>query len=271
MKKCILIISILFFVTSSYAEEDRIDPFGNFKWTDNFVEVITKLWEFNGIEQIKIRYNGQSIDITKISDEQEISSILSELIVSTNSYWLKPQGRSHLEAIAIKYVDKNNEKKICLQSDMRIQSGPIMISGVPYNIIATFIPMPGLAIVSPEKVLSEKQFSLTFPFALQQIKLKSQSSLLLENFQKINNILLNKYKPFDQNGFMEIHRTSGKLQGGGIDAYGNSIGIESDGYVSSITYSSGYYLNELNDAYNKHIMDLENKKHSGKQDMSSEL
>lgn len=274
MKNIILIISVFFLAsgTISHAEE-LITPFGNLEWTDGLTEVIQKLQKIEGINKIELEYmNSDEIDITNIDGEEKIIEALNQAIKSSRLYFsTKKGGKDRIRSKAPFYMDKDNNEQRCFQDQLRIVAEPVMILGVPYKLKIEFTPHPGLAIVNPEKVLFDKELSISFPFALETVTLLSKSLLLQNNYREINKILENKYRSQSDLGSFRMHDNNVIRGSSARDSKGNSVYVEiSNDIQSDIRYSSGY-LTELNRSYNEHLAQQERNKHAGQKDMSSGL
>jgi hypothetical protein len=243
-----------------------VKPFGNFTWSDGFLDAIKTAQAIPGIEKLDIKVGEIVSSDAQITDRQ-IKMMLSE------RYAGEMLQRSLNNAMTGGYVCKQSKDAsfpyFIYKGEMTIS--PIMISNVPFTAELEFSASCGLAIAHPDKVVTDGTGKVMIPLKLNSVTLTSSSPLLGANITNIGNAMKEKYKEFPPNpfGMQTMFFHDDHAQANENDAMGNTVAIDCKASYCSISYRTSN--SDMDAFYKKHLADMESAKNAGKTDLSSGL
>lgn len=269
----------LFLAAFAFAQEDSIKPFGGIEWEDGLLDVLAKLNKFDGIEKVNIMKAGEEgVDIKGIIDSKKIAPKLTDVIRQWNEIYLNPNDHRVKSAPNIMtYLDLKGREKKFIAGGLEIEAYPILIKNVPFKIKIGFTNAVGLAIHSPDKILTESKGIYTFPLIVKDVYLYSSSPTLADNYKEINNVLKSKYKKFDTftndaGKEMDLEDFNIDRRGDGAVKYkGIRLDVNAGESEYTILYTGGEFEKKLAEIYRKHLSTLESQKTKGKKDSASGL
>lgn len=273
MKKIILtvlLVSLSAFSVQAAHTQELIAPFGSLEWSDTITEALIKIQNMQGLEKVEISYSNESVDAKDTKGRDSVNAKLSQLLKIKRPRFYEPDGVNRVSNWTEKYTAKSGAEKRFIPSTISIKASPINISGVPFNLEVNFTMQPGIDIVKPDQALYDNKINVSFPCAIEEVILMSKASSLADKFTDINTLILNKYKKFDKHGILDPD-SRGNIGNSVSDLNGDSVDINSSKYSYFIRYNSRSFPKELDEAYRKHLAEIENKKNAGKQDMGSSI
>lgn len=242
--------------TTAPKSTEMIKPFGGIEWEDDFATVVKKISGFEGIEKVELQFNyDEPINIKGITDKDALAAKLSKALERSNT-------------CNDEYVGINGEKRKMSFKRYSITAFPIIIGGSPFELTVAFEGVSGLELKNRDGVLAEKRMNCTFPLVLESVNLQSNSPAIKDSCEKIMPMLADKY---NDKTLPENCKTG---RGWSFsDDYGHTFNgrVSYSDLVFFMSYSGGTYIEELNEAYRKHLVELELKKTKGKKDMGSGL
>lgn len=273
MKKIIftvLLVSLSVFSVQAAHTQELIAPFGSLEWSDTITEALIKIQNMQGLEKVEISYSNESVDAKNTKGRDSVNAKLSQLLKIKRPRFYEPDGVNRVSNWTEKYTAKSGAEKRFIPGTISIKASPINISGVPFNLEVNFTMQPGIDIVKPDQALYDNKINVSFPCAIEEVILMSEASSLADKFTDINTLILNKYKKFDKHGILDPD-SRGNIGNSVSDLNGDSVYINSSKYSYFIRYNSISFPKELDEAYRKHLAEIENKKNAGKQDMGSSI
>lgn len=176
------------------ANQEIIEPFGGIKWNDSLVQLIVKLSAIKGIQHVRLHLNDAEADVRKVTKRGDLEKALSDLMLKYN-----PRIFKDLKPMTENYTGENGAKRKHMHLTPTITASPIIISGVAFELKATFENAPGLEVVNAEAVPIEKRGGHSFPVVISEVSLASSSASLTNSYQNIISMLESKYRKFDVN------------------------------------------------------------------------
>jgi hypothetical protein len=243
-----------------------IKPFGNFTWSDGFLDALKTAQAIPGVEKVDFKV-GEIISADPKVTDRQIKMMLSE------RYAGEMLQRSLSNATTGGFVCKQSKDAsfpyFIYKGEMKVS--PIMISGVPFTAEMEFSASCGLAIAYPDKVLTDGTGKVMIPLKLTSLTLTSTSPLLGANITNIGNAMKEKYKDFPPNpfGMQNMFFHDDHAQANENDAMGNTVAIDCKADACSISYRTSN--RDMDAAYKKHLADMESANNAGKSDLSSGL
>ena len=258
--------------------DEKIEPFGSLTWEDGIFDVVVKINNMKDLDNIEIRAgHADGVNIKGVTDKNRLSQKLTNVLENREPLLLKPNDpRVRSYGNLLEFIGKNGDKKKFIAATYEIKAFPIIIKTIPFTLIARFEYSPGLAIYSPEKVLTESKGFYTFPLILTEVLLEAESPSLPDKYQEIHDILHLKYDKYDTpyaNKYGYTFNLKNQLDEGNVlDKYGNRFEVSWGTYRYNMSYSAGNdYKRILNEKYIQHLSDLESQKTKMKKDAGSEL
>ncbi len=264
-----LTLSLVIFPMTSFASEDSISPFGKLEWSDAFSEIIMKLNGIKGLDNINVVMGKKSISL-QVSDQAEIIERMSMLLEKQYPELKSLESPKSEEFMAlIKKIHYEDGKKSYFLSSflIRVVASPIMIIGVPFEMVIKFKYTPGVAVTKREKLLTENH-GFSFPVVMSEVYLVSKHPLLKTKYREIDSVIENKYKNFTD---LDIKLDWSKGGGLILDKKGASLRAISGSTYYQIIYSNKAFYNEMEESYRKHLVDMKDAEGAKKPDMSSDL
>ena len=251
---------------ASEATQEIIEPFGGIKWDDNLVQLIVKLSAIKGIQHVRLSLNDAEADVRKVSKRGDLEKTLSDLMLKYN-----PRIFKDLKPTAENYSGENGAKRKYMRLTPKITASPIIISGVAFELKATFEIAPGLEVVNAEAVPIEKRGGHSFPLVISEVSLVSSSASLANSYQNIISMIETKYRKFDpETNLLMLHQNS-SMEGNVSDIDGNTFHADISSNRANRIYRGAKCKSQLNEAYRKHLAAAEKKANAGKAEMGSGL
>lgn len=242
-----------------------IKPFGNFTWHDGLFKAITTAQSIAGIEKLDIKV-GEVISSDPKITEKQIQAMLSERYAGD----MLTRSLGNAKVAGQQCVESKDAVFYYFLQRAEITVSPIIISNVPFTASLEFVSNCGLAIQHPEEVTKDASGKVITPLKLVGVTLTSKSPLLGENIGKIAAAMQEKYKAFPPSPFgMENMLNKNRADASQADAAGNNVQVQC--YPENCTIAYRTTNSDVDEAYRKHLADIEVSKNSGKADMSSGL
>lgn len=274
-KVFLVVVLLTFTAFPSMAEELKtIKPFGSLAWSDGIVEVVTKLNNIEGVEEVYIYKGYSKLDVKGITTKEALKSKL--LGSDIPGFGLSPRSCKGIEGKVYSVI-------------WGVSAFPVILANIPFTLSVILDSAPALMIAAPEKalgftrrykgpvewgkepkVISEKVF---FPLLIKGVYLESKSPALDKNFLKLKKIIVEKYKHYKKfepcvgcdNSKLELVLKVTDGEGGRFQFIKQFLPM------CKIRYESKIYRKELIKAYKDHLSKLESEAFKGKKDMGSSL
>lgn len=248
----------------SYNGSYIIKPFGTFNFDDGVIDVINKLKATPGISEIYFNYDNfyvspcKTINLKNVPNEK-LSSVLNAYLVrqTTDMKTCKRQK-------GVTFLDSNGKNRYCYGFPATITAKTVLIENTPFEITITFHSGEGAVIRNPNKVIKDSA-GYFYPLFIWDIGLKSSSSLINNNWGKINQLCKNKFSTLI-NALPEVERTQIQTTRENYaewevnDAKGNSFSFHYDNSCE-LDYSMDYYSKYLENLYKEHLKKIESQKY----------
>lgn len=186
------------------ATNDYITPFGGIAWSDTPLQVLEKMRKIEGVTNIYIlvnESNSHEINLLGVHDPKSLVTALRDargLSVDVATY-IDPTGRQR------KYPDPTS------WLEPAFVASPITIAGMSFNLQVQFAVSAGLALKSPQNVLTDSESGYDLPLVVDTVGLSAAYrapyphndpgiSSLPPKFKKLCDILVAKYSRFDKDG-----------------------------------------------------------------------
>ena len=254
---------------------EPIEPFGDFKWDDGLYEIVEKLNRIDGLEEMDLYLARASVDLKGIKSRSELASKLEALIKKKGLNDPTPKSTMNSNYLH-EYTDLKGQRKYYVIMNLYIYASPIIIAGVPFKMNIRMEASPGLAVQEKsEKALFVNDGKIAFASSITQLGLGSNSLVLADKHRDLDALTIEKFKKYNLvdgtytkgNDIQDYlsYRDSGE----------GRIMVQSKPTGYGITYMSEAFKWEMDSAYDKHLIKLEEeklrKKNAGKEDMSSGL
>lgn len=280
MKNLGVIVSLFLFSVSAHCGEAVIKPFGSLDWGDGLLDVIKKVSLIEGLEKMDFRLQSEwtAVPVKGVTNLSEFAELLLPVLEKEVPLAFGPGKRDEktLKRSLESWIDMESREHTYLQmgSPYELTVEPILIEGVPFTMVINFRENKGFALKYPEKVIRIKGSTIEFPLMLTEVTLSSTSKLLKEKAKSISARLVAKYGElgrFDpltgsEDWFGEA--TAKDETGGHIGAGYN--GNENE-YRIGYNNNNSREVKRLDDDYEKHLADMEEKSIKGKKDSASDL
>lgn len=258
----IMIIGLLLFSDICIAEDSIISPFAPFSWEDDLLTVTVKANNLPGVEKVGLAFVGvnmEPISLKGITNSTQLADKLSDLLKALAPHFAdlnNPRTRS--SPIVSAYLDNNGLQKVYLHIPLAVSASPVVVANVPFTLTIGLAPSPGFAVLQPSKVIKDSRVGYSFISVMSGVLLDSRSPALADNIREIEKIIERKYGQPPSDGTIR-------------DEKGHSFELREDGGGATLIYAHETYNQALNEAYRKHLANLEAKKTQEKTDMKSGL
>lgn len=233
-----VILGVILFLIQGVVHAQPLSPFGKFEWSDNIVDVFTKLKNYDSLENIHILgvegFEGiNALDKTNadlIAGIKESVGIYSKIL---------------FEEVNKELILKDGKKTLYHTTNFEIRASPVILAGIPFRLDISFKNVPGYILSNPDKVIKIKVDGMEIMILLQleKIEFSSQNvNLVLMNHQNLYNIIREKYPAMVNEWGEKCNKLSDFDRWCEVKDGDYSVGFR---FGFSKDYSSIYYKNSL--------------------------
>lgn len=188
-------ICLIVLYTPTYAQ-NRISPFANLEWEDSIDNVNKKLQNMEGIEKIALVFRANHRVRIPLDSKSNMGTAISALFRKSKKGMLLNANDSRVKNLLRKFLDHQGQEENYIPNAFQIIASPIVISGVPYELQATFSVNHGVAVVRPDNVIVANNGNYFYALTLIRVELVSNAPGIKESTKAIRAALKSKYKKF---------------------------------------------------------------------------